>query len=170
MNFFTFCILTISDRSFQKKREDISGPKLGGFIEHKGWQVLDSKIVPDEIKLIQKALKDWCRSSNPPQVILTTGGTGFSPRDVTPEATRKVIEKEAPGFGEMMRFKGLDASPYSMLSRGISGICRKTIIINLPGSPRAAVESLSIIVDLLPHAILLLLDNPDAAIQHKEKS
>jgi molybdopterin adenylyltransferase len=167
MNSITVCILTVSDRSFQKMREDISGPKLKEYIEHKGWQVLDRKIVPDEPQQIQKTLKDWCRSVNSPHVILTTGGTGFAPRDVTPEATRKVIEKEAPGLAEVMRFKGLDTSPFSMLSRGTAGICGKTIIINLPGSPKAAIECVSSIVDLLPHAISLLTEEPEAEKQHK---
>lgn len=166
MNPISVCILTVSDRSFHKLREDLSGPKLKEFIEKKGWQVLDTRIVPDEIQKIQEALKDWSESSTSPQVILTTGGTGFAPRDVTPEATRKVVEKEAPGLAELMRFKGLDTSPYAMLSRGIVGIHKKTIIINLPGSPKAAVESISSISEILPHAIALLIEDPGAETQH----
>jgi len=167
MNSLSFCILTVSDRSFQKFREDLSGPKLMEFIGQKGWQVLEAKIVPDETQQIQKELRDWCGLSKPPHVILTTGGTGFAPRDVTPEATRNVIEKEAPGLAEMMRFKGMNSSPYSMLSRGIAGICKKTIIINLPGNPQAAVESINFLADMLPHAISLLIEDPVADKQHK---
>jgi molybdopterin adenylyltransferase len=167
MNSFTVCILTVSDRSFQNLREDLSGPTLQQFMEHKGWQVLDSKIVPDEIPAIQKTLQDWCNATTPPHVVLTTGGTGFAPRDVTPEATRKVIEKEAPGLAELMRLKSLDASPYSMLSRGIAGINNRTIIINLPGNPKAALENVSYVYDLLPHAISLLIEDPESEKQHQ---
>ncbi len=166
MNSITVCILTVSDRSFQKLREDVSGSKLSQYIVHKGWQVLETRIVPDETQQIQRALNDWCESSKSPQLILTTGGTGFAPRDVTPEATRGFIEKEAPGLSELMRLKGLDSSPYSMLSRGISGICKKTLIINLPGSPKASMESILSIIDLLPHAIALILEDPGAEQQH----
>ena len=161
-----FCILTVSDRSSQGLREDLSGPKLMEFIEDKGWHVLDYKIVPDEGYIIEKQLRDWCNSQSSPQVILTTGGTGFAPRDVTPEATRKVIEREAPGLAEFIRLKGLESSPNSILSRGIAGIHNKTIIINLPGSPKAAVESISFISEILPHSVAILLEDRDAEAQH----
>lgn len=160
------CILTVSDRSFHGLREDLSGPRLKEAVEKIGWQVLDSKIVPDDSQKIQKVLIEWSESSTSPQVIMTTGGTGFAPRDVTPEATFKVIEKEAPGLAEMMRYRGLDSSPYSMLSRGVVGIRKKSIIINLPGSPKAAVESISSILELLPHAVAVLIEDPTAESQH----
>jgi len=162
----TVCILTVSDRSFQKLRDDISGPKLRSFIEQKGWQILTMKIVPDEQIEIQRVLLKWCTQPEPPDLILTSGGTGFAPRDVTPEATRQVIEKEAPGMVEFMRFKALEASPKAMLSRGITGICKNSIIINLPGSPKAALENIAVIVDILPHAVSLLRGEQEAESHH----
>ncbi|RLE36640.1 molybdenum cofactor biosynthesis protein, partial [Candidatus Acetothermia bacterium] len=135
-------ILTVSDRSFRGEREDESGPMIRKLVlEHLDAEVAAEGIVPDEPDAIVARLIEWCdeRKLN---LILTTGGTGFSPRDLTPEATRKVITREAPGFSEAMRMDGFKKTPHALLSRGISGIKGKTLIINLPGSPKAVAEGL----------------------------
>lgn len=147
-------IVTVSDRGSRGERKDTSGPALKKILEENGFDVIECKIVPDEFDEIVSILKQWCDMGI--ELILTTGGTGFSPRDITPEATRKVIEREAPGISELIRQEGLKSTRNSVLSRGISGICRKSLIINLPGSERGAKESLNAIVDILPHALELI--------------
>jgi len=150
-----FGILTVSDRSSRGKRVDASGPALVELVQSKSWQVTGQKIVPDEIEEIRIALKTWADSGNM-DVILTTGGTGFAPRDVTPEATRAVVERLTPGLDEAMRTASLQVTPHAMLSRSISGIRSRTLIINLPGSPKGASENLQVVLPALEHAVKLL--------------
>lgn len=159
-------ILTISDRSSQGIRPDASGPQLAAACITYGWQVTDQKIVPDEMDQISAILTAWC-DHNIADVILTTGGTGFTPRDITPEATCKVIERQVPGMAEAMRQESLKKTPFAMLSRGICGIRRQTLIINFPGSPKAALENLEVIKPVIPHAIELLRDSPNSERGHQ---
>jgi molybdenum cofactor synthesis domain-containing protein len=148
-------ILTISDRSSRGERPDASGPALAELIQLQGWQVVRQEIVPDEMNAIQDTLKAWS-DLDEADVILSTGGTGFAPRDVTPEATRAVIERLTPGLDEAMRQASLKVTPHAMLSRAISGIRKRTLIINLPGSPKGATENLQVILPALEHAVKLL--------------
>ncbi len=150
----TVGIITVSDRSSRNEREDLSGPEIRRWAQAKEYTVLKEAIVPDEIGDISQVLRDF--SDEGIQVIFTTGGTGFAPRDVTPEATLAVLEKEAPGFTEAMRQKSMEITPHGMLSRARSGIRKKSLIINLPGSPKAVRENLGFIEKAIPHAVELL--------------
>jgi molybdopterin adenylyltransferase len=147
-------IITVSDRSSQGLREDLSGPAIRQWALEKGYIVRKEVIVPDEYEDIKNALLDLSDSGI--DLILTTGGTGFAPRDVTPEATAAVIEKHASGFAEAMRMKSLQITSHAMLSRAVSGIRKNSLIINLPGSPKAVRENLGFIEAAIPHAIELL--------------
>lgn len=158
-------ILTISDRSSRGEREDASGPALAALTQAEGWPLIKQAILPDDESAIRDLLINWADSSEL-DIILTTGGTGFAPRDVTPEATRAVIEREAPGLAEAMRLASLKITPHAMLSRIITGIRKRTLIINLPGSPKGAVENLQVIIPVLPHAIQLLRDDPASESSH----
>ena len=160
-----FGILTLSDRSSRGERADSSGPALVHIIEAEGWSVTKQSILPDEESAIREILIEWADRSEV-DVILTTGGTGFSPRDVTPEATRAVIEREAPGLAEAMRAASLKITPHAMLSRVVTGIRKKTLIINLPGSPKGAVENLQVVLPVLSHAIQLLQEDPTSETSH----
>jgi len=160
-----FGILTLSDRSSSGERVDSSGPALANLIQAEGWSVVKQSLLPDEESAIRETLITWA-NSNEMDVILTTGGTGFSPRDVTPEATRAVIERDAPGLAEAMRAASLKITPHAMLSRVVTGICKKTLIINLPGSPKGAVENLQVILPVLPHAVQLLHEDPTSESTH----
>src|SRR5215207_8085199 len=160
-----FGILTISDRSSRGEREDSSGPALAHLIEAEGWSVTKQSLLPDEQSAIRDLLISWADSSEL-DVILTTGGTGFSRRDVTPEATRSVIERESPGLAEAMRAASLKVTPHAMLSRIVTGIRKKALIINLPGSPKGAVENLQVVVPVLPHAVQLLKEDPSSESTH----
>lgn len=149
-------ILTVSDKGYRGEREDLSGPTIREMItEHLGARVELEAVVPDEFDIIKGTLMVWADEVGL-DLILTTGGTGFSPRDVTPEATRAVIEREAPGLAEAMRAKGLGITPHSMLSRAVAGIRGRTLIVNLPGSPKAVRENLATILPALPHGIEIL--------------
>ena len=160
-----FGILTLSDRSSRGEQADLSGPALARLIEAQGWSVTKQLILPDEVSVIGEVLIDWADGAEI-DVILTTGGTGFSPRDVTPEATRVVIEREAPGLAEAMRAASLKITPHAMLSRVVAGIRKKTLIINLPGSPKGAVENLQVVLPVLSHAIQLLQEDPTSETSH----
>ena len=160
-----FGILTLSDRSSRGEREDSSGPALARLIQANGWILSKQDILPDDQSAIRSILIDWADGSDL-DVILTTGGTGFSPRDVTPEATRAVVDREAPGLAEAMRMESLKITPHAMLSRIVTGIRKKTIIINLPGSPKGAVENLQVVLPVLPHAVQLLRDDPMSEATH----
>lgn len=148
-------IVTVSDSAAAGTREDVSGPKLRERAQELGWAATEREVVPDEIERITHALTRLADSGQI-SVILTTGGTGVARRDVTPEATRMVIQREIPGLGEMMRAEGRKITPMAALSRSIAGVRGKTLIVNLPGSPRGAVESLDTISKLLPHIVDLI--------------
>jgi molybdenum cofactor synthesis domain-containing protein len=159
-------ILTISDRSSRGERPDASGTVIQAFVADRlRWIVAEYKIVPDDRAVIRDALIEWCDELRL-NLILTTGGTGFAPRDVTPEATRDVIEREAPGLAEAMRADSLQKTPHAMLSRAVCGLRGITLIVNLPGSPKAVRENLETIAPALPHAIDLLREAPDTEIGH----
>ena len=160
-----FGILTLSDRSSRGERADSSGPALAHLIQAEGWSVTKQSLLPDDESAIRAILIEWSDSGEL-DVILTTGGTGFSPRDVTPEATRAVIERDAPGLAEAMRAASLKITPHAMLSRIVTGIRKRTIIINLPGSPKGAVENLQVVLPVLEHAIKLLQESPEAEAGH----
>jgi len=147
-------ILTVSDKGARGEREDRSGPAIREMMEAAGGEIVRSKIVADEQDEIRAALIDW--SDEELDLILTTGGTGFSPRDWTPEATKAVIEREAPGIAEAMRRAGMQKTPTAMLSRAAAGIRKRTLIVNLPGSEKAVRESLEAILPALPHGVEIL--------------
>jgi molybdenum cofactor synthesis domain-containing protein len=161
-------ILTVSDRSSRGERPDLSGPALVKAVQELGWQVVKTAIVPDEQDQIRAELVEWC-DGNIADVILTTGGTGFAPRDVTPEATLSIVERQAPGLAEAMRLESLKITPHAMLSRAGAGIRKRTLIVNFPGSPKAALENLSVISPVLPHAVELLREDPQAEAGHQPK-
>ena len=160
-----FGILTLSDRSSRGERADASGPAIARLIEAEGWYIAKQSLLPDEESAIHQILIEWSDDGGV-DVILTTGGTGFAPRDVTPEATRAVIDREAPGLAEAMRATSLKVTPHAMLSRIVTGIRKKTLIVNLPGSPKGAVENLQVILPVLPHAVQLLRDDPQSESSH----
>ena len=147
-------IVTISDSATLGTREDRSGPKLRERVEALGWTVGAQKLVPDESERISNVLIGL--ASGGVNLILTTGGTGVAARDVTPEATRAVIDREIPGLSEVMRTEGRKFTPRAVLSRGVCGTRGRTLIVNLPGSPKGAVQSLDAIADLIPHVVDLL--------------
>jgi molybdopterin adenylyltransferase len=148
-------VITVSDSTYRGSREDKSGPAVAERLQRAGFEVTLRRVVPDDRALIAAALREIGQGGGP-IAIFTTGGTGVAPRDVTPEATRDAIEREIPGFGELMRAKGRESTPYSVLSRAISGILGGALIVNLPGSPRGAVESLDAILELVPHVLDLI--------------
>jgi len=148
-------VVTVSDSVSVGKRTDASGPAVQARLEKLGWHVSETAVVSDDIPGIRDkliALVDSGRVC----AIFTTGGTGVAQRDVTPEATRAVIDREIPGFGEVMRAAGLKSTPYAALSRAIAGTRGRALIVNLPGSPKGAIESLDAIVELVPHVLQLL--------------
>jgi molybdenum cofactor synthesis domain-containing protein len=153
-------VLTISDSGARGERADTSGEAICELVASlPGALVSAGTIIPDERLLIEATLREWCDEKHL-NLILTTGGTGMAPRDVTPEATRAMIDREAPGIAEAMRAESLRHTPFGMLSRGVAGIRGRTLIINLPGSPKAVRECLQCILPVLPHAINLLTEGP----------
>lgn len=148
-------IITVSDKGSKGERVDGTGASIREILEKQDFSVEYYKIVPDEIDRIEKELI-YLSDEVKIDIVFTNGGTGFSTRDVTPEATEKVIQKYIPGFGEAMRAKSLEITPKAMLSRAIAGIRNNTIIVNLPGSPKGAVENLEVILPAIPHGVAIL--------------
>lgn len=147
-------VLTISDSVFQGRRKDGSGPAVKELLELEGWSVVHYQVVADDLAVLSATLREL--SAQGLEGIFTTGGTGVAPRDVTPEATRKVISREIPGLAERMRQEGSKGTPTAILSRAVAGICGNSLILNLPGSPGGAVESLQAVLAVLPHAVDLI--------------
>lgn len=148
-------IITVSDKGSRGEREDKAGPAIQEMVEAKGWQVAATAIIPDEQKIIEAKLVEYADDLKL-DVIFTTGGTGFAERDVTPEATLAVIDKQAPGLAEAMRLESLKVTPTAMLSRATAGIRGRTVIVNLPGSPKAVRECLAVILPALEHGVEIL--------------
>ena len=151
----TVAILTVSDSAVAGTREDVSGPAIAERCRELGWTVAAQETVRDDQAMISKAIQEWADRSLA-SLILTTGGTGVAPRDVTPEATRGVLDRELPGIGELMRMRGLEQTRFSVLSRAVAGVRKQSFIVNLPGSPAGALHSLRAVEDLVPHVIDLL--------------
>ena len=149
---YTAAVITISDKGYRGEREDTSGPNLVKILTEKGFDVTYTAIVPDEAEMIRSELLK-CADEKKIALVLTTGGTGFSPRDITPEATCAVADRNAPGIAEAMRYHGLSITPRAMLSRGVSVLRGKTLIVNLPGSPKAVQEDLEYILPSLEHGV-----------------
>lgn len=145
-------ILTLSDKGSRGERVDESGPALAAWLADKGVHAVHALIIPDEFDMIVSKLTEWA-DNDVAELILTTGGTGVSPRDVTPEATLQVVERVIPGIGELMRLKSLEKTPMASLSRAVAGIRRLALIINLPGSPKGALENLEAVWPVIGHAV-----------------
>jgi len=156
---FTAAVITVSDRSFRGERPDEGGPNLVQLLREKGYDVVHTDLVPDEPDKIGASI---CHTADDLDIalIITTGGTGFAPRDITPEATMTVIERMVPGIPETMRARSLQYTERAMLSRGICGIRRRSLIINLPGSPKAAKENLLFVTDAVEHGLIMLRGQP----------
>lgn len=148
-------ILTVSDRAYKGIYEDLSGPALVQEVQRLDWPVIQCSVVPDDKKIIQSALKEWCDEKKF-TVVLTTGGTGLGPRDVTPEATKEILDKEIPALAILMQIEGLKHTPLAVLSRSVAGVRMRTLIINLPGSPEGACQSFRAVSHLLEHAFSML--------------
>ena len=153
-------VLTVSDRSSRGERADKSGRVIEELLQSIGSEIKEYRIVPDERDIIAQSLRELSDNVQV-DLIVTTGGTGLAPRDVTPEATLEVIDKRIPGFEEAMRAESIKITPHGMLSRAVSGLRGKTLIINLPGSPKAVRETLAVVLPALPHAVELIRDSVD---------
>ncbi len=154
----TAAVLTVSDSSARGERADLSGPAVAQALKKRKFSVVATEIVPDEQPAIQEMLVRLARKA---RLVVTTGGTGIAERDVTPEATRAVCDRLLEGVAERMRFQGAKETPLAALSRAVCGVHGKSVILNLPGSPRGAVKSLAAVIDLLPHALELLSGNTE---------
>lgn len=146
-------LLIVSDRSSRGEREDACAPILAEAFKKREWSLAETAIVADDTDAIVRCLKDWCDRAEALNIVLTSGGTGLSPRDVTPESTRSVLDREVPGLAERMRREGEKSVASAVLSRAVCGTRKKTLILNLPGSPKGARESFECVADLLPHAL-----------------
>ena len=156
---FKAAVLTVSDRCSRGERPDEGGPLVAELLKNAGYEVIQTMIVPDERGRIEAALRQWC-DREPVDLIVTTGGTGFAPRDVTPEATIAVCDRLTPGIPEAMRYASLQVTNRAMLSRAAAGILKVTLIINLPGSPKAARENLEAVLPALAHGLEMLSGRP----------
>jgi len=157
-------VLTISDKGSIGQRQDTSGPAVAEVLKTIGAEVVKYEIVPDEIEIISGRLRQYADSPGI-DLIITTGGTGVAPRDLTPEATRLVIDREVPGMAEAMRMESFKKTPHALISRAIVGIRKQTLIINLPGSPKGATENLQFILKAIPHAVEKIKGDPsDCAV------
>ena len=150
---FRAAVLTVSDSCARGERNDLSGPAVARALQEHHFAVIETRVVADEHAAIQKAIMDLARRV---RLVVTTGGTGISTRDVTPEATRSVCGRMLDGVAERMRREGEKKTPFAALSRGLCGVCGTSLVLNLPGSPTGAVESLHSVIDVLPHAIQIL--------------
>jgi molybdenum cofactor synthesis domain-containing protein len=160
-------ILTISDRGASGAYEDLSGPLAAQLVEERlAWPVERRDVIPDEFDAITRTLVEWCDAGL--ELILTSGGTGFAPRDVTPEATRAVIDREAPGIAEALRAESLKITGHAMLSRAVAGMRGGALIVNLPGNPKAVRENLDVLLPVLPHALDLLTGRSESGQEHRE--
>jgi molybdopterin adenylyltransferase len=148
-------VVTVSDKGYAGEREDGSGPLLANLLREMGAEVVSQTIVPDERAEIERVLVELADEARL-DLIVTTGGTGPAPRDVTPEATLAVVEREVPGLAEVLRFEGYHKTPLAVISRGVAGIRGRTLVVNLPGSPRAVREGMETLAPILPHAIKML--------------
>lgn len=155
---FTAKVITVSDRSYRGERPDEGGPLVKMLLEQAGYAVLEVTVVPDEKEQIQGALQK--AAFEDVALVVTTGGTGFAPRDVTPEATLAVCERLTPGIPEAMRYASMQITPRGMLSRGVAGIRGRTLMVNLPGSPKAARENLEAVLPALEHGLTMLRGKP----------
>ena len=151
----TVGVLTVSDGCAAGAREDVSGERIVSWCRETGAEVAVRDVVPDDSDAVARTLLGWA-DALAPDVILTTGGTGLTPRDVTPEATRAVIEREAPGIAEALRLRGLRGTPFAALSRGVAGTRGRTLIVNLPGSPSGVEDGLEVLGEILPHVVRML--------------
>ena len=161
----TAAVLTVSDRSAAGLRADTSGPLLADLLDASGWQVAERRVVPDDSAAIEGALIDLADLTI--ALVLTTGGTGLSPRDVTPDATRAVADREIAGIAEAIRVAGLDETPHAMLSRATAAIRGRTLIVNLPGSPRGAESGFRLLAPVLEHAVRLVAGGDVAEAEHR---
>ena len=159
-------ILTISDAGARGQRQDGSGDAIAAWCSARGAELSARAVIPDDTTAIVSQLVSWC-DGDAADLVLTTGGTGPAPRDVTPEATREIIDREIPGLAEWMRMQGMKKTRRAVLSRGIAGVRGRTIIVNLPGSPKGAVESLDAVADLLPHVVDLLNNRTEHPVDPK---
>lgn len=158
-------VLTVSDRSWRGEREDLGGPAVASFLQGNGFSVVRSEVVPDDRPAIVRALRQGIADDIP--LIVTTGGTGFSLRDVTPEATLDVLERRADGLAEHMRRQSQEKTRFALLSRSVCGTAGRTLVVNLPGSPTGACESLESILAVIPHALKLLRSDDVADAEHR---
>ena len=158
-------VITVSDRSFRGERPDASGPALQALLKTHGAEVVDYSIVPDDQAILASVLAELADAGTC-DVILTTGGTGLSPRDVTPEATMRIVHRRVPGMEDAIRQDSLAKTPYAMLSRGVVGVRGRTLIINFPGSPKAVKECFAVVAPVLSHAVKLLRDENPYAVHH----
>ena len=152
-------ILTLSDKGSRGERVDASGPALEQWLKERGVEIVQTAIIPDDEETIVVKLKEWADSRRY-DLILTTGGTGVSPRDVTPDATLRVVDRVIPGFGEIMRARSIEKTFHAIISRAIAGIRGETLVINLPGSPKGAIENLAAVWPAVPHAVDKIKGDP----------
>ena len=147
--------MTVSDKGYAGEREDVSGPLLADLLRGMGAEIVRQTIVPDERPEIERVLTELSDEAHV-DLVVTTGGTGLTPRDITPEATQAVIEREVPGLAEVLRFEGYRKTPLAVISRGVAGIRGRTLVVNLPGSPKAVREGMATLAPILPHAIKMV--------------